>query len=330
MGQYMADSMAALDMNQTIQGQMPGPGMAPPAPGMVPGVGNPGAGFAGAPMGGNTMPGQMPGQMPGMGLDAMNPDMMPLDAGMGMGMGGQQMAPQMQLPPAIDTADVYTGRRVFDAVSGALLEDAVRITVRAEDVDAYRTSDDGTNDNGLVGDGIVGNVLTSRNEYVGQFSNMVKDELINAVHNAEQIDPMLYFGHHVAKLDPMPVEGMKRYGLPLPEGSGAEGDLIARAQPEVPSLIDLERDRDNLVQQWNNTFLARYRVDPNDPQSPYFAIFVPSPPLTPANYPVPTGYVAPQKHAQTQKDQLDAATAEAAAQAAVSAGPTGMSGGQMF
>lgn len=311
MGQYMAESMAALDMNNQIQGQMPGA-----MPGAVPGVGNPGAGFAGAPMGGNTMPGQMPGY---------DPAMMGMPGEMGMGMQGQ-MQPAIQLPDPIATADVLTGRRVFDAVSGALLEDAVRITVRAEDVDAYRTTDDGSADNGLVGDGIVGNVQTSRNEYIGYFSNTVKNKLIHAVHNAEQIDPMVYYGHHIAKINPTPVEGLKRYGLPLPEDNSMDGAGNIRVQRDFANIIDLERNRDALVQDWNNRFLARYRVDPNDPHSPYFAVFVPSPPLTPENYPVPTGYVAPQAVASAQKQQLDAATAAAAAQMTMGGGVSGGTG----
>jgi hypothetical protein len=301
---YLAESQAAINMNNTIQSQ---PGMAPPVPGQLPGVQNPGAGFGAPGMGGNTMPGGMPGGVNGaeVGMEGLN---------------GQ--TPGFTPPPPINTESVYTGRRVFDAVSGALLEDAVEITVRQEDVAAY---DNGTNDNGLVGDGKKGNVITSRNEFIGQFSNLVKNELIHAVHNAEQIDPMVYFGHHVAKINPTETEGLKRYGRPLSEEADGGSVQMVNAEPDFASIINLEEDRDNLVRRWNDKFLAKYRTNPQDPQSEYFAVFVPSPPLTPANYPVPTGYVAPQAVAKAQEKQLDAEAATLAAAAAAS----NVRGGQM-
>lgn len=305
--QMLGEMDTAMNMSNTIQGQPGGP--PGPVPGQVPGVGNPGAGFPGAPVGGNTLPG---GDL-GLSAAEMGPA--------GMGEFGQSQQPQIQLPPPIATEEVLTGRRVYDAVSGALLEDAIKITVRREDVSAY---DDGTNDNGLVGDGIKGNVLTSRNEYIGQFSHMVKNELIHAVHNAEQIDPLVYFGHHVAKVRPDRVEGLKRYGLPLPEGSGDAADS-GRIVADFPSIVTLEDERDGLVKNWNDKFLARYRVDPNDPQSDYFAVFVPSPPLTPSSYPVPSGYVAPQKAAQSQQTALDTQVGIAPDVAAVTAADTGLS-----
>jgi len=311
---YMAESQAAINMNNTIQGQMPGgPG---PVPGQLPGVGNPGVGFPGTPMGGNTdpamaglgpmpgaMPGGMPGGMPGAGFPGdMN------------GMPGQQA---VAAPPAIATDTVLTGRRVYDAVSGGLLEDALEITVRKEDADAY--PDDGINDNGIAGDGVRGNVNTSRNQYIGYYSNLIKNYLVHAVHNAEQIDPMVYFGAHIAKMDPTPTEGLKRYGRPLPGDSDLEQVVQVGTVPEMPSIINLERDRDELVKRWNKTFLARYRVDPNDPQSEYFPVFVPSPPLTPPDYPVPAGYVAPQAVAKAEEKQLDSAEAAALVQSQQSA-----------
>lgn len=302
-GQMLGEMDTAMSMSNTVQGQPGGP--PGPVPGQVPGVGNPGAGFPGAPMGGNTMPGP-----PGV-TDAGIP------GEMGMGEFGQNQQPQIQLPDPIATEEVLTGRRVYDAVSGALLEDAIKITVRRQDVAAY---DDGTNDNGLVGDGIKGKVLTSRNEYIGQFSNMVKNELIHAIHNAEQIDPMVYYGHHVAKVRPDRVEGLKRYGLPLHSNEDFERADAGGVVKDFASIITLEEERDGLVKNWNDKFLARYRVDPNDPQSDYFAVFVPSPPLTPSSYPVPSGYVAPQKSAQEQQAVLDAQSAVLASEQVVGAG----------
>ncbi len=308
--QYMAESQAALNMSNTLNTQMPG-GPAP-VPGQLPGVAAPGAGFAPGQMGGNTMPG-------------MDPTMTGMDAGM-MGMDPTMMAGQQayQMPQAtpIPTENVLTGRRVFDAVSGALLEDPVEIAVRQGDAEAY--PDDGVADNGIAGDGIRGNVETSKNEYIGSFSNTMKSYLIHAVRNAEDIDPMVYYGYHVAKLAP-PVEGLKRYGLPLPgEQEVAE---MPRVVPDLPNVLDLEDDRDELVRQWNHEFLANYRVNPDDPQSEYYPVFVPSPPLTPVNYPVPNGYVSPQAVALNTIGAAEQAAIAAKAQEAAAPSTGGMSGG---
>lgn len=294
---YYGESMAALDMSDTLNNQMGGPGMGgpPPVPGQVGGVGNPAAGFAPGQMGGNTAP--------GMDAGVMDPTM--------MGMQGQAGGYTAAAPTPIPTEEVLTGRRVYDAVSGGLLEDAIEISVRQSDADVY--ADDGVNDNGIAGDGIRGNVNTSRDEFIGAFSNIMKKYLIHAVNNAEQIDPLIYYGYYVAKIDPRPVEGLKRYGLPLPGEEDELDTAIVHVEPDFPSIIDLEHDRDELVRRWNYEFLAEYRVEPNDPQSEYFPVFVPSPPLTPANYPVPTGYVAPQAGAIATQQAVEASAAAAIA-----------------
>jgi hypothetical protein len=62
----------------------------------------------------------------------------------------------------------------------------------------------------------------------------------------------------------------------------------------MPNYLTLEKDRDEALREWNNKFLADYRVDKNDPQSEYYQLYIPQPPLFPQSYP-PAGYVAPQK-----------------------------------
>jgi hypothetical protein len=311
---YLAESNAAINMNNTMTAQ--GYGGPPPAPGMVPGPTSPGAGYVPGAMGGNTAPGMV-----------TDPAMMGDPALMG-GAGAYGQPGAAAFTPAatpIPTENVMTGRRVYDAVSGGMLEDAIQIAVRQSDVDVY--PDDGISDNGIAGDGIRGNVDTVSGQYIGQFSNTVKNHLIHAVRNAENIDPMIYYGYHVAKLDPEK-EGMKRYGLPLP-GQHEEA-LAAKPVPDLPNVLELEDDRDELVRQWNHDFLAEYRVTPEDPQSEYYPVFVPAPPLTPSNYPVPTGYVSPQSVAIATTNQINAtAAAESAqaAQSAASAHSSGSSGG---
>jgi len=299
--QYMAESQAAINMNNTMNSQMaqPGFGGPPPVPGQVPGVGNPGAGFGAPGMGGNTIPGGDPA--------LMDPAL--------MGSAGYGATGVVATPAAtpIPTAQVLTGRRVYDAVSGGLLEDAIEIAVRQSDADAY--PDDGIHDNGIASDNIRGNVQTSEKDYIGQFSNLVKEHLIHAVRNAENIDPMIYYGYHVAKIGPK-LEGAKRYGLPLP--GEQEAALVKNPVKDIPNVLELEDSRDELVRQWNHEFLADYRVTPEDPQSPYYPVFIPAPPLTPVNYPVPNGYVSQQSTSIRRTAEAQASAAAAAATAAQS------------
>src|SRR5690606_30231158 len=113
----------------------------------------------------NAMPGQ-PGM--GMGMDPamMDPTMMGGDPAL---MGMQPGAVMTPAATPIPTENVLTGRRVYDAVSGGLLEDVIEIAVRQSDLEVY--PDDGVRDNGIAGDGIRGNVDTVTGQYIGLFSN---------------------------------------------------------------------------------------------------------------------------------------------------------------
>ena len=321
---YLAESNAAIDMSNTMNSQPGGqnfgpgvPGGPAPLPGAIPGVAAPAGGFSPAGPGGNTVPGGGPPYAVGGYTD-------PMMGGMEGNPGGANTAAYAAVPTPIPSEKVLTGRRVYDAVSGGLLEDAIEISVRQSDAEVF--PDDGVNDNGIAGDGVRGNVRTSKQEFIGPFSNIMKNYLVHAVENAEEIDPMIYYGYHVATIAPTQTEGLKRYGLPLNE----EKPIIEvpDIHPEFASVINLERDRDEILRQWNFKFLADYRVNRSDPQSEYYPVFVPSPPLTPVNYPVPNGYVAPQAAAQAANTQLDAEQQNAAAQAASSASSNRGSGGQ--
>lgn len=191
-------------------------------------------------------------------------------------------------PTPIPTIKVLVGEKVYCSVCGTLLEDAVQLAVPQSDADKY--FDDGVHDNGIAGDGIRGNVKTVRDQYVGPECNVIKDRLINAVRRAEDYDPMHFFRYHVMTLDP--VTGGRR----------------------MPAQLDKEQQRDEMLLDWNNKFLADFRTKKDDPRSEFFQLYVPKPPQPP-RYPVPPGYVSPQKLRQGNAGAPGAVAAPGAAPA---------------
>ncbi|MBX7246599.1 MAG: hypothetical protein K1X53_13970, partial [Candidatus Sumerlaeaceae bacterium] len=211
------------------------------------------------------------------------------------------------------TIQVLFGKRVYDAVTGQLLEDARRLTVPATEADKYL--DDGIHDNGIQGDGIRGNVETIKDQFIGNETNEIKDQLINSVREAETLAPSAtidykdrssdasvgYGGAMFNKSDNVTASRAKR----VTENSSVMHFFryhVMTVNPtdsggRFPNLLAAEKKRDEALRDWNNKFLADYRTKKEDPQSPFFQVYVPEPPNEP-KYPVPPGYVAPQTIAQ--------------------------------
>lgn len=258
---------------------------------------NPTAGFAPAPIGGAPMMGLPapnaapagPAQLPGLsgpptGVAPAAPGVDPFASGIpgapgAPGVPGAPGAPGAPAATPIPTIKVLVGKRVYDAVTGALLEDAMVVPVRVTEQDQY--FDDGIHDNGIAGDGIRGNVVTVKDQYIGAETNGIKNRLIRVVRDSEAMTPMEFFRHHVATIDPR------------------------ESNPEIPNLLTLERQRDELLQDWNNKFLADYRIEKDNPQSEFYQLYVPKPPRPPQFRP-PAGYVAPQKLEPGAVPQLQA------------------------
>ena len=273
--------------------QLPNPsqGFAPPAAGPLPGqVGDP-------------MLAGPAGPMTDMGID---------QPGYYAPQGGQQGA--APTPTPIPTIEVLTGKRVFCAVCGTMLEDAYKVRVYQTDQNSY--ADDGLVDNGVAGDGMRGNVETIRDQYVGAACHEVRTRLINAVRGAEDMRPPSMIGAYEES----------PYYLEDPESRNKrlEAQMRQRAQEEsvmhffryhvatidptdksgLPYLVQKEEQRDNFLAEWNNRFLAKFRLKPDDPQSEYYPLYIPQPPLPPTRT-LPSGYMSPQQMRQgTQPGQV--------------------------
>lgn len=260
----------AAGLNAAMQ---PG-GALPPMPGGLPpaGVGGLPPANAGA---------QGPGALPG--LTGAPPPAAPGGAMTGVQYGGPAApygaaaAPGMPGAPGVAGAPTPTpppmirvliGQRVYDAVTGALLEDAKTIPRPVTEQELY--PDDGVHDNGIAGDGIRGNVNTVRDVYIGAETNGLKNRLIRVVREAEKMTPMQFFRQHVSTTEPY------------------------KPNPAMPDALEIERQRDELLKDWNNKFLADYRKDKDNPQSEFYELYVPEPPMPPG-FPAPGGYVSPQK-----------------------------------
>lgn len=176
--------------------------------------------------------------------------------------------PMQAVATPLPTIKVLVGKRVTCSVCGALLEDAYQLDVLLTQQDNYQ--DDGIVDNGIPNDGIRGNVETIKNVYIGPECNTVKNQLVNLVRHAERLTPHEFYRYHVMSLNP------------------------SDSRPDMPNMLEKEQQRDESLRDWNNKFLADYRVDKNDPKSEFYQLYVPDPPQVP-RYPVPPGYVAPQK-----------------------------------
>jgi hypothetical protein len=169
---------------------------------------------------------------------------------------------------------VLRGNRVYDAVTNALLEDAYQVAVPLTEKDRY--ADDGVHDNGIEGDGIRGQVTVVKGQFVGAETNAIKNQLIRLVRNAEAMPIPQFYGFHIMAVNP--------------NEEGPAG--------KAPNVLEKEANRDQLLRDWNAKFLADYRTKKDDPRSDYYQLYVPDPPQLPT-YPVPPGYVAPQKQVET-------------------------------
>ncbi len=51
--------------------------------------------------------------------------------------------------------------------------------------------------------------------------------------------------------------------------------------PELPNILEKASERDDILRDWNNRFLANFRKDKDDPKSDYYQLYIPEPPAPP-------------------------------------------------
>lgn len=206
---------------------------------------------------------------------AMSGAMMPPVGTLPGGAAAQAGVPAANLPPlpslTVLTKDAMVGQQVIDAFSyrrkpndPLILDDIRRIQIKESDKSKY--SDDGqTLGDWKAKDDLYSNIQPkSTNDFIGDvsFFNLQRiDQLLQA---AQAMDPLDFFG-----LTALTTE---RFSL-------------------VAGLRDRIRQRDNKIMNvnadgaftgWAEKFLRDYRVQSDNPNSPFFPLYVPRPPDPPA------------------------------------------------
>jgi hypothetical protein len=182
------------------------------------------------------------------------------------------------------------GTRVFDAVTGVLLDDA-RVTY-IEESEKENYYDDGTHGDLVQNDGEYAKVDVRR-DVIGQSNQRIKERLIQALNAAEQLDPVDFYGHTLLTTDRTQQEPRTRRWKVVPDERGRIGYKLAEVDTDtplvVPKLVTQEQQKDQTIageDGWAIRFLDEYRLAKSDVTSEFFPLYVPKPP-TPPRVPPP-------------------------------------------
>ena len=100
------------------------------------------------------------------------------------------------MPVQEKTITVWVGERVYDAVTGVLLNDALKfILPEKEKVNFY---DDGTHGDSMAGDGEYALITTNRNDYIGMQTNEFKLKTLRIISQINEMNPIQFFDALVA------------------------------------------------------------------------------------------------------------------------------------
>lgn len=196
-------------------------------------------------------------------------------------------------PTPIPTINVLTGLNVKDAVTGAILQSPTQLVVLLSTKDQFQ--DDGIHDNGIAGDNIRGNVERIENKFVSAETNNIKNRLVSMLGKVEGMSPLRFAGPVVATTD---------QNYRLRNSTNPQADL----RPTPADYLDLEKERDDKLADWNRRFLAVFRSDQQNPKSRFYEVYVPEAPQPP-RYQLPPGYNSPQKRYDGSTPEPGAATA---------------------
>ena len=217
---------------------------------------------------------------------------------------------------------VISGTRVFDAVTGELLDDAVTTEVPESEKSNYY--DDGTHGDLVANDGQYTNVDEAHDQ-VGQSSQRVKERLVGALVAAEQLTPLEFYGYRIMTTDRVVDVPRKRAWRMIPDPAGGPGLTLAEVPVSDPGSIPKYRDKmqekdAKVKNDWAVRFLQEYRQNKDNLNSEFYALHIPVPPPMPAIAP-PT---AQQWQPFSDPGALERAEKAEAAKAAIGGGGTGL------
>lgn len=184
---------------------------------------------------------------------------------------------------------VIAGIRVFDAVTGELVDDAIRRKVPETDKDKGGYYDDGTHGDMTPNDGIYTRIDGEKRDAIGASNQKVKEQLIQALRVAEGYSPVEFYGFSLMstdRTDPVPRNETWKV-VKDPRGLGYMLKEEPSATPiSVPKYRDKLKEKDKIVKEdWAYRFLQEYRKKKDDLASDFFPVYIPQPPQPPSTMP---------------------------------------------
>ncbi|MCL5271149.1 MAG: hypothetical protein M1457_11530 [bacterium] len=185
---------------------------------------------------------------------------------------------------------VITGTRVFDKITGELLDDAVEREVPEPEKDNYY--DDGTHGDLVAGDGKYTKV-SEVSDVIGGSNQRVKEQLIQSLVVAEQLNPIQFFGYTLLSLGQQESTPRNRAWKLVPNPDGGPGMVLAERPTDPNAPVEVKKYRTEqmamdkrIKDDWAVRFLQEYRTNKDSLTSEFFPLYIPLPPQTP-NVPPP-------------------------------------------
>lgn len=185
---------------------------------------------------------------------------------------------------------VISGTRVFDAVTGELLDDARIKWVSESEKDLYY--DDATHGDEVEGDGVYTKV-DSTHEFISQSNQRLKERLIQALVVSDELNPLDFYGYSLmtTERNSHPPRNRRWRIVRDPEGIGFKLEDVPAEKPlKVPKLQEEQRRKDEKIageDGWAKLFLEEYRISKGNMDSQFYPVHVPQPPDMPRLAPPP-------------------------------------------
>ncbi len=187
------------------------------------------------------------------------------------------------------TIRVITGTRVYDALTGQLLDDASKMDVPESEKANY--FDDGTHGDLIPGDGEFTRV-DEKSSFIGPANQRVKEQLVQALIEAESLDPIKFFGYNVLSTDHGGGTSERNRAWTVVKDPKGKGRMIVEAPAAQPVIVPKYRDKlaerdDKVKNDWSIRFLQEYRKNKDNISSDFYTLYVPMPPPMPSVLPPP-------------------------------------------
>ncbi len=175
---------------------------------------------------------------------------------------------------------VISGTRVFDAITGQLLDDAVQRQVPQSQAENYEMVD---------GQYLL---VSTRNDVIGQSNQRIKERLVRALTTADQFTPLEFFGVPIATTQQSQAQPRNRAWTFRRDQNGGPGMVLTERPVEDPLVLPhyraKQKEKDERIRNdWALRFLQDFRTEKDSLASQFYSLHVPQPPLPPAVEPLP-------------------------------------------